>query len=54
VKDHPDGPSATNDVRPMGMPVAQSTDNIAHYNARFGLRIIKLAAMQYPCLPPFN
>lgn len=51
VKDHPDGPSATNDICPMGMPLGISRDNVAHSNIRFGLRIFKLRSAKYPCDP---
>lgn len=51
IKEHPDGPSATSDICPMGMQLGESKDNFAHSNRRFGLRIFKLSARQYPCLP---
>jgi hypothetical protein len=49
IKSHPDGPSATMDVCPMGMQLGLSRDNIAHSNKRFGLRIFQLSARQFPC-----
>jgi hypothetical protein len=52
IKSNPDGPSATYDVCPMGMQLGLSRDNIAHSNIRFGLRIFKLSARKFPCLPP--
>lgn len=52
IKDHPDGPSATSDICPQGMPVGESHDNIAHSYVRFGLRIFKLFSSQNPCKPP--
>jgi hypothetical protein len=51
VKEHPDGPSATNDICPQGMPLGESHDNVAHTNVRFGLRIFRLFSTQNPCLP---
>ena len=51
IKEHPDGPSATGDICPMGMRLGISEDNVAHSNRRFGLRIFKLSARKYPCLP---
>ena len=51
IKEHPDGPSATTDVCPMGMRLGESKDNVAHSNRRFGLRIFKLSARKYPCIP---
>lgn len=50
IKEHPDGPSATSDICPMGMPLGESRDNVAHSNVRFGLRIFKLSARKYPCI----
>ena len=50
IKDHPDGPSATSDICPMGMKLGISQDNVAHTNRRFGLRIFKLSARKYPCI----
>ena len=49
IKEHPDGPSATSDICPEGMPVGISADNVAHSNKRFGLRIFKLATREKPC-----
>ena len=42
IKPHPDGPSATEDVCPIGNPLGESHDNVAHSYKRFGLRIFKL------------
>jgi hypothetical protein len=39
LTDHPIGPSATNTVCPKGVPFGLFTDNVAHSNAMFGLRI---------------
>jgi len=50
IKERPDGPSATNDVCPVGNPLGIVANNIAHSNVRFGLRIFKLAARTYPCM----
>lgn len=52
IKEHPDGPSATSDICPQGLPVGESHDNIAHSYVRFGLRIFKLFSSTYPCMPP--
>ena len=49
IKEHPDGPSATSDICPMGMRLGVSEDNVAHSNRRFGLRIFKLSARKFPC-----
>jgi hypothetical protein len=54
LKEHPDGPSATNDVCPMGNPLGTVSNNIAHSNLRFGLRIFILASRLYPCDPVRN
>jgi len=54
IKDHPDGPSSTSDICPMGSVLGESRDNVAHSNRRFGLRIFKLSARQFPCLPTQN
>jgi hypothetical protein len=54
IKAHPDGPSATANICPPGMPLGESSDNVAHSNRRFGLRIFNYAARQYPCLPIVN
>lgn len=51
VKPHPDGPSATTDICPMGNPLGESHDNVAHSYRRFGLRIFKLASREKPCEP---
>lgn len=49
IKQHPDGPSATNDVCPIGNPLGKVYNNTAHSNIRFGFRLLKLYARQYPC-----
>lgn len=54
LKEHPDGPSATIDVCPMGNPLGTVTNNVAHSNIRFGLRIFILASRMYPCDPVRN
>lgn len=51
IKTNPDGPSACNDVCPIGNPLGDCHDNVAHSNVRFGLRIFKLAPRTYPCSP---
>ena len=54
IKPNPDGNSATLDVCPMGNPLGLVTNNVAHSNMRFGLRIFILAPRLYPCLPTKN
>lgn len=54
VKPNPDGPSATNDVCPMGNPLGNVHDNVAHSNVRFGLRIFHLYSRMFPCQPIRN
>lgn len=49
IKSHPDGPSATSDICPMGMQLGITENNVAHSNRRFGLRIFKLSARKFPC-----
>lgn len=49
VKEHPDGPSARNDICPQGMALGQFNGNIAHSYDRFGLRIFVLTNLKYPC-----
>lgn len=49
IKESSTGPSASNDVCPIGNPLGLVFGNVAHSNARFGLRIYKLYARQYPC-----
>ena len=51
IKPNPDGPSATNDVCPIGNPLGSVHDNVGHSNIRFGFRIFKLQARKYPCQP---
>jgi len=51
IKPHPDGPSATPNICPTGMRLGQSSNNVAHSQRKFGLRIFQYAARQYPCLP---
>ena len=51
IKKHPDGPSATMDVCPMGNPLGNVYNNTAHSNIRFGLRIFILISRMYPCQP---
>jgi hypothetical protein len=54
IKENPDGPSATEDICPIGNPLEESHDNVAHSNVRFGLRIFQLSARQDPCKPARN
>lgn len=54
IKPHPDGPSASADVCPMGNPLGLVTNNVAHSNVRFGLRIFQLSPRTYPCSPVFK
>jgi hypothetical protein len=51
IKANPDGPSATNDVCPIGNPLGNVYNNTAHSNKRFGLRIFQQFARKYPCSP---
>jgi hypothetical protein len=51
IKANPDGPSATLDVCPMGNPLGNVANNVAHSNIRFGFRIFILAPRLYPCNP---
>ncbi len=51
IKPNPDGPSATMDVCPIGNPLGESHDNVAHSYKRFGLRIFKLYSRTIPCSP---
>ena len=51
IKEHPDGPSANTDICPIGNPLGQSHDNVAHSYKRFGLRIFKLYSRERPCDP---
>ncbi|KAL4484526.1 hypothetical protein ABPG74_019703 [Tetrahymena malaccensis] len=51
IKEHPDGPSARNDICPQGMGLGQFTNNVAHSYDRFGLRIFVMTNLQYPCNP---
>lgn len=54
IKPNPDGPSACNDVCPIGNTLGDCHDNVAHSNVRFGLRIFKLAPRTYPCSALFQ
>jgi hypothetical protein len=54
IKEHPDGPSATEDICPIGNPMGESRNNTAHSNVRFGLRIFDYYARQNPCEPIRN
>jgi len=54
IKANPDGPSATNDVCPIGNPLGSVYNNTAHSNLFFGLRIFQFFARQYPCQPIRN
>ena len=51
IKPFPDGPSATTDICPRGLPLGESHDNVAHSNVRFGLRVFQLWSSQNPCSP---
>jgi hypothetical protein len=53
-KEHPDGPSATTDICPQGMPLGTFSNNVGHSNSRFGLRIFVHTARRYPCLETKN
>jgi hypothetical protein len=49
IKPHPDGPSSTQDICPQGNVLGDNSDNLAHSNKRFGVRIFKLAPREKPC-----
>lgn len=51
IKKNPDGPSATNDVCPIGNPLGRVFNNMAHSNTRFGLRLFHLYSRTFPCDP---
>lgn len=44
IKPHPDGPSSSSDICPPRIPLQEFTDNWAHSNGRFGLRVFEMAA----------
>lgn len=54
IKPNPDGPSATMDVCPTGNPLGYVTNNVAHSNTRFGLRVFQLQPRMFPCNPLRN
>ena len=39
LQKHPTGPSATDDICPPGLPLGEFSDNVAHSNGRYGLRL---------------
>ena len=50
VAAHPDGPSATTSVCPVGMPLGAFRGNSAHSNGRYGLRIFnQYFPRTHPC-----
>ncbi|EAR99597.2 IPT/TIG domain protein (macronuclear) [Tetrahymena thermophila SB210] len=51
IKEHPDGPSARNDICPQGMALGKFDGNVAHSYDRFGLRIFVLTNLKNPCSP---
>jgi len=51
LKEHPDGPSATNDICPQGLPLGDFDGNKAHSYIRFGLRVFKFNQRDDPCGP---
>lgn len=51
IKEHPDGPSATNSICPQGLPIGNFDSNVAHSNVRFGMRFFVLVPRENPCLP---
>ncbi|KAM3144741.1 hypothetical protein pb186bvf_003050 [Paramecium bursaria] len=54
VKSNPDGPSATSDICPPGLNLIEFSNNYAHSNGRFGLRIFQLFPSTSPCKRPRN
>lgn len=52
--EHPDGPSATEDVCPQGMAIEKFDNNKAHSMGRFGLRLFYLVNKKNPCGPPID
>jgi hypothetical protein len=50
TKPNPMGPSFTPDVCPENAQLGEFTDNVAHSNGKYGLRIFhKLIPRTYPC-----
>ena len=57
LRAHPEGPSATTSICPVGERLGEFTDNEAHSNGRYGLRIFgELIPRTNPCGPitPFE
>ena len=55
MRDHPGGPSATNTICPRAEKLGEFTDNVAHSNGRYGLRIHDhFVPRTYPCLSQRN
>ena len=52
LREHPQGPSATDSICPIGERLGEFTDNQAHSSGRYGLRVFhELVPRTYPCLP---
>lgn len=49
IKEHPDGPSATDEICPRGMKFGTLVNNVGHSNLRFGLRFFILTPRTHPC-----
>jgi hypothetical protein len=54
LKEFPDGPSATSEICPRGMPVGVYEGNVSHSNRRFGLRFFIVVPREKPCSPSIN
>ena len=51
IHEHPEGPSATDSICPMGNKLGAFQNNTAHSMGRYGFRIMEIVSRKYPCLP---